>query len=243
MIPLGVLAGSRHAAPASAGYYGAVMADTPSAYWRFTETSGTTVADATGNGRTLTLTTSTGRNAPSLIAGDADPSWDNPGTNGGETVLEAWMTPAAWTVEAMINPDATSGYRGIITFDGTSTSRGWSWHLLDGKLHFYQKLSRQDPNVYELSGATKISVGTTHHVALTYDGTQVRVYLDGVLDGGPWTATPVPSSYYGLVVGASHAGSDPLALFFDGRMDEVAFYGSALSAARILAHAQAAGVT
>jgi hypothetical protein len=40
------------AGPAWAGYRDTVLGDSPAAYWRFNESSGTSAADETGNGNT-----------------------------------------------------------------------------------------------------------------------------------------------------------------------------------------------
>src|SRR2546421_12601320 len=37
----------------------------------------------------------------------------------------------------------------------------------------------------DLTGGTQVSTGTFHHVAAVYDGTNLQVYLDGILDAGP----------------------------------------------------------
>lgn len=237
MIGLGIIAASkRRAAAPSGGYAATVLADSPLAYWRMSEASGTVAADSSGNNRNLSLA-DTGRGAASLIPGDPDPSW-TVGAGGATLPRADWMAPAAWTAEALIHPTANSSYRGIITFDSTGgTGRGWNFYMFGGRLHIYQ----WNPRV-ELSGATLLALNTTHHVALTYDGTTARIYLNGIQDGS-WAVNLIPNANpVGLVVGASYAGTPTRTLEFGGRIDEPAFYGSALPAARILAHAQAAGV-
>jgi hypothetical protein len=84
------------------------------------------------------------------------------------------------------------------------------------------------------TGATSISANTWYHVAVTYDGANVRVYLNGAQDG--------IQAQTGLVVDADAAGPDYF--FRIGRgtpggtrsVDEAAFYRHSLSADRIAAH-------
>jgi hypothetical protein len=53
------------------------------------------------------------------------------------------------------------------------------------------------------SGIFQISLDVTHHVAMTYDGSTVRVYVDGVLKGSQaGTGTVTSSLYQHCVVGA-----------------------------------------
>jgi hypothetical protein len=89
-------------------------------------------------------------------------------------------------------------------------------------------------------GATRVSPGT-HHLAGTYDGTALRVYLDGEPDtaGGPLNATGnlgVYNATDGLGVGGGFVDGAG----FRGTIDEAAVYDSALSHERIRAHYEAA---
>lgn len=71
MIP-GIVAGQmRQSAPVSTGYFDLVMSHAPLGYWRLGETSGTTAADSSGNGRNGTYTGTFTLNRPSLIPSDS----------------------------------------------------------------------------------------------------------------------------------------------------------------------------
>lgn len=70
MIP-GIVAGQmRQSAPPASSYYDLVMSHSPLGYWRLGETSGTTAADISGNGRNGTYTGTYTLNRPSLIPSD-----------------------------------------------------------------------------------------------------------------------------------------------------------------------------
>lgn len=221
-------------------YEGTVLADTPSAYWRFKETSGTTVADASGNGRTLTRSSTTGIGAPGLSGESGDFSWNMPGTNAyGSIANAAWQHVNSFTVEAIIQPDVVAGYKAIASHDGSSI-RSWNFYILEGRLHVY------DYSVYDAAVLTASSVltpGQTYHVAMTYAGNAVRLYVNGALVGSRTGVTlRTSSSNMPFVVGGSYAGTSPPTFLFDGRMDEFAFYDKALTGAQLTAHAHAAGL-
>lgn len=72
-----------------------------------------------------------------------------------------------------------------------------------GKLTFNGYLNDVAP--YNLAGATTISTGVVFHWACTFDGTTLRVFLDGVLDG---SNTPTPG--IGASNGAFNVGSTPV---------------------------------
>jgi RHS repeat-associated protein len=77
-----LLLGLAGAASATAGsdYPSTVLGDTPSAYWRLGEASGTTFADSSGNGNPLTLTAPT---SPNGVAGTSDAPGDVSPDDGG----------------------------------------------------------------------------------------------------------------------------------------------------------------
>src|SRR5690606_9811503 len=77
---------------------------------------------------------------------------------------------------------------------------------------------------------------TWMHIATTYDGTTMRLYLDGVESGSkPFSAgVPVGSNDLGLTIGGGTNGSNSL----QGSVDDVRIYGMALGAADIRALAE-----
>jgi len=84
---------------------------------------------------------------------------------------------------------------------------------------------------------------TWYHVVATYDGTMMRIYVNGVLDGsrtapesGPAGTIAYASDGHGVGIGAAFAGGP----VFGGKIDEVAVYDKALSAARVADHYAAA---
>jgi hypothetical protein len=83
------------------------------------------------------------------------------------------------------------------------------------------------------------SVGTVApnvwtHVAATYDGSQLTIYIDGSPSGSATISGQTCSNDEPLAVGAKNApASGLLEAFWDGRLDDVRIYGKAFSAARI----------
>ena len=71
-----------------------------------------------------------------------------------------------------------------------------------------------------------------HHVALTWDGTTRRIYVDGALAGsavGGFDDSSLP-----LVIGGDLDGNVPM-IFYRGALDELRFYDRALDASEITA--------
>lgn len=94
------------------------------------------------------------------------------------------------------------------------------------------------PGEYKiLNGRTVIAVGRWHHVAMTYDNAELRLYLDGKLDSaapltGRIVTTPQPLLIGGPPPGHGWPGWPYL---FKGRVDELALYNRALSSNEIAA--------
>ena len=77
--------------------------------------------------------------------------------------------------------------------------------------------------------ATPVEDGVFHHGACTYDGTTVRVYVDGVLEGSVAYINAVGSNNGQPLRIGRDAALQPNR-DFNGLIDEVQIYGSALSA-------------
>lgn len=222
-------------------YSSEVLADSPLLYWKLDETSGTTAADSSGNGRNGTHTAGPTVGQPSLLASGAGFSAAYGGDiNGsGYTTLAdaAWMDVTQFTAEAIIRPSIVSGLRPIAT-RWTGGNTAFLFSVNAGKLHLQINGGGAGKTV---TGATTLTVGTTYTAAATYDGSNLRLWLNGAVDGtqafaGSLSAVAVPF----VVATAENVKTTVGEFRFGGQLDEVAYYGSALSSGRIAAHHAAA---
>lgn len=151
------------------------------------------------------------------------------------------------TVELWFEPDATVGRQ--VLFEEGGTVNGINIYLDDGQLYgraWGESLGWSNPlEVSTAAGA--ISANTTYHVAVVLDSVTDRslgLYLDGALVG---TSTKTDSALWhehtddagiGIVNGATeyHDGHSSSSDGFDGTIDEVVLYNSALDATRIEIH-------
>ena len=73
--------------------------------------------------------------------------------------------------------------------------------------------------------------GSWHHVAGTFDGTQLRLYVDGSLaDSMDYTGT-IATTTYPVNIGRNSQNTDRL---YEGAIDEVRIYNRALTEGEIL---------
>jgi hypothetical protein len=225
----------------SVAYRAAVIADSPAAYWRLGESSGTTAADETGsyNG-TYVGSPTLGVSGP--MAGNTAVTFD-----ASNDVIDiptlgiSGATPRSW--EFWINPDSTTGIRCIL-YSGANLS------LQQFAVYFNVTVS---DNIYLgffgrdfYTGASTISRGAWSHVVAVYEGgavstTTVKIYINGV--SRSLTAVGGASGSLNTASAVAAVGQDRFIAgrFFGGSLDEIACYNTALTAARILAHYNAAG--
>jgi YD repeat-containing protein len=101
-----------------------------------------------------------------------------------------------------------------------------SYDLIIGEGKVRMDIMQTSGSYVACIGATAMTTGSWHHIAGIYDGSQMRVYVDGVLDGSA-TATMTPgNNATGLRIGKSSFLYYPN--YFNGRIDEVRVSNTAL---------------
>ncbi len=227
------------ASTAAAKTYSAmVLADHPAAYWRMDETTGSTMADASGNannGRYVGIYT---LGQPGAITGSSV-AFD--GQSGAASVMNSpSLQVSKVTIEAWIKKRTDTEYGVYVAKNvepGGGAGSGW-FELLNshhnGRLEF-RVTSDGAPAV--LSNTT-LALNTWYYVVATYDGATAKLYVNGKLDGTLKVTAAAKQTSDPLFIGRRMDG-----LFNDAALADVAIYPVALSADRIAAHWQAASGT
>jgi glucose/arabinose dehydrogenase len=225
----------------TSGYSGAVLADSPLAYWRLGESSGSTAADASGNGRAGSYLNSPTLGAPGALSGDSNSSVGFNGTSQYVQVpYNAALNPARVSVESWVYPTGGSGaFRSVLTSRDYSASgpmaRGYTLYAADNNT--WQFWLGTGSAFVKLFGPA-VTLNSWTHLVATYDGTTARLYVNGALAASSALAySPNAARPLRIGAGRTETAAD---YFFPGRIDEVALYGTDLSAARVQAHYQAA---
>ncbi len=131
------------------------------------------------------------------------------------------------TLEAWIYPTAYPGERATI-IQGM-TSNGYYLSLAsDGSLQCYWYSTT--PVGYHSSGASTVSLNAWSHVVATWDGSNVRLYVNGV------QKNTVAVTGAGVASTINRIGAENVARQFVGTIDEVRIYSVALSAEEIFRH-------
>lgn len=211
-------------------YAAAVLADSPLIYWRLGESSGTTAVDSSGNGHDGTY-----QNSPTLgaagalnVGSDAAVTFTQPGTEHVSVADDAAFDSADYSVEFWFKT-STDNQQIVLR------SNAWGASLLSGGI---QAISYNDANLSTPSGT--FNDDAWHHVVIVHDysGTGVAtLYVDGSsvsTDSSLTTSNNSASSSAITIANNGGVGG------FTGTLDEFAYYTSALSAARVQAHYDAA---
>lgn len=198
--------------------------------------------DSSGNGRNGGMGPGLyTQGQPSLLLTDANLSTRIQGANGGGGQAGgAWLNNPGFAAEAWINldsiPSAIANFT-VFAHDNNGANIAWRMGVTRHDATHAKVFCLMQPAVGALQsvvGTTLFTTGVTKYLAATYDGVNLRVYVDGVLDGTTAFAGAVVTSAAGLVVGQLSTGVEASL----GFLDEVGAYAS-LSAARILAHYEA----
>lgn len=196
----------------------------PVAHYKLDEVSGSTASDSVGT-YTGTLngpTWATGKlsNAASF---NGSTNYLSIADNAAFRVTNA-LTIAGW-VKASAWP-ADPSWASIILRKGDANPNNWQLAVSAGKV----ALQLDDNDANGVRGNSTLQLNTWTHVAATWDGTTVRLYVNGVLDNTPTArAAPITTDTRPVYLGGRTGSTDVLA----GSIDDVRFYSRALTVAEI----------
>ncbi len=197
-------------------------------YWLFDEGSGTTASDASGFGNDGTLNGTpvwtTGISGSALdFSGGADRVFV---PDSSSLDISDQITIAAW-----IKPRKT-GTQYVVKKARINVTDGYELSLSAGGRVFVRFNQDGSGNTYRLDSLSYYPTdgNTWMHVAATYDGQDIKVYVNGVLETTlSVQGLVIANNSNDLSIGAQDDGLNP----FDGVVDQVHIYNSALSASEI----------
>lgn len=140
--------------------------------------------------------------------------------------------PAQFTIEQWIFTSDVSATQAF-SFKG-DTGSGWGGILTGGEVEFYF-----DGVNGVRSGTGHLQSNTWHHIALTYDGTTARIFIDGTERGSTNMALNVPNTEP-YVVGRRQRTGHGSDLYFKGQIDDIRVWDHARTASQIQAAKDAA---
>ena len=236
MAAAGTLAAAQGGGEAPEGYWGEVFADDPLHHWRLTETSGSVAEDAIGSFDLSIQNAPLSGGGASLVGQDGDGSREftssgsqkypngSADLTGDTLVLEAWTQASSFadTIKCVAGFDNTANFFILRVGDGGGNTAQVSIRASIGG------------SSSDLVGPS-ISPDEPHHLVAAYDGSTLKLYIDGVEEASEARSGTVLNGAGWFYIGTSNSYW-PMA----GQVDEVALYRE-LSPERIAAHYVAGG--
>ena len=179
--------------------------------------------------------------APGAIAGDPDTAVTLTDGSGRITIDTgaSFDGLVPFSVEVWVRPSASNTTLGFVV-DHTywSGSERQGWLLLAGSVgtNFERWASSTDRNI---AYGASMSVGQWHHLVGTFDGANLRGYVDGVRVSEQGTSLALPARPSVLTIGHQSCNCGSTNSFI-GDIDELAVYDKALTDTQITAHYAAA---
>jgi hypothetical protein len=196
------------------------------AAYAFSNGSGTSATDLSGNGRTGTISGATW-----TTAGKFGNALSFDGANDLVTVADAngLDLTTGMTLEAWVNPVVLSGWRNVVLKEAAG-GLVYSLYAHDNAPH---PASTAIVGGVEINtpGAAALPLGTWSHLAATYDGTALRLFVNGVQVGTRAASGSVSTSTGAFRIGGNIVWGE----YFQGLIDEVRIFNRARTPAEIQA--------
>ena len=121
---------------------------------------------------------------------------------------------APFTFEAWVKPAVNNISGDIITKFNLNVEGEYSLTIRNGKASTH----REAPP-YNISGTTLLQQDTWYHIASVYDGANLSIYLNGMLENSA-SSGAITGRSTSVIIGAEKQSDNP-AVFFNGQIDEV----------------------
>ncbi|HEY1537845.1 MAG TPA: LamG-like jellyroll fold domain-containing protein [Solirubrobacteraceae bacterium] len=215
-------------------YAATVLASSPVGYWRMGEPSGTVMTDSSGNHNNGTYLGGVTLAVPGALASDPNTAASFDGVNDSARVPDSASlhTGATFTLEAWIKRSSSAKSYELLN----KGANGYQLTVMSAASGSRVFLRKADVTTIAQSSAPVPLNGAYHFVAATMSGAgTARIYIDGVdvtqpVAGGGVQA--IASTTQPVNIGGGGSA--------EAKYDELAVFGTALTAAQILAQDQAA---
>jgi hypothetical protein len=211
-------------------------ADSPLSRWQFEETTGSTIDDDKTVTRDGTITGTVTLNQPAVFNdGGLGATFD--GTSGFVTMGAMNGLLGIGTVEAIVQFNSIPATQVAVfthQFSGSILPMVIGFNL-DSSHTSQLQVGYFTGSVWQTATFAAVTTGTPYHIVGKYDGTTVKMRVNGVqVDSTPVT-TVRPGA--GTVLANAYIGKNWNSnIFLSGKVYDVAIYAAALSDARIDAH-------
>src|SRR5215831_13149284 len=177
-------------------------------YWQMDEASGTTAADSKGTA-TLTYSGTYTLNQASFAPANKCVSFG--GATAGSGAAVAALQPANVTVEIWIKPSSVTDVRSLVcsNYYPGSGNIGYElgWNVTGGSTGNLQFGGLTAAWHTATMTGTGVTLNVWNHVVGTYDGSNLKLYVNGVLQATTAWAGPLGYQSQPFAVGRQHSGN------------------------------------
>ena len=218
-------------------YYRRALIDSPLVFYKMENVLGedetdnnydaTSLTSITGSTSIVATTDSLGSNYFNNSSFELDPAQKDIIPGGGPFSVEVW-----------INPDTLAGHITVVSqsyFDGTAYTNSWKMKcsVNNAKPSFLCVAS--NGTFSEVFANTVLTTGTWHHLVGVWDGSYLKIYVNGVLDNStPFSGPLMPPDT--PVVFGHHGYGSSAGEWYIGYMDEASIYNYALTDQQVADH-------
>lgn len=204
-------------------YPSVVNALSPLAYYRLGESSGTVGADETGAYDGAYAGSPT-LGATGLLVGDSDTAVDFSGTVKTGLNFTAPLNKDLYSISMIINMVSTPSSYTPVIFSFGDASKYISLFVSSSNIRVAHYSPSLSGNISKL-----ITLGQTYHVIITYDGSTLTMYVDGVNVG-----TSIPTAFSTLTQSGTIGDFvSTTRKNFTGIVDEVAIFNTVLTPVQV----------
>ena len=194
------------------------------AAYGFEEPSGSTAVDSAGSADTGTL-----NGASRVAAGRFGAALSFDGNDRVDVADSASLDlSTAMTLEAWVKPNSVSDWRTVV-FKERPGSMAYTLYGADDAGRPMVEINA-GAAMRDVRGTSPAPTGAWMHLATTYDGATLRLYVGGVQVGSRAVTGQIGISSGALRIGGNTIWGE----YFDGLIDEVRVYNRALTAAEIV---------
>jgi Concanavalin A-like lectin/glucanases superfamily len=229
----------------AANYDSTILADAPVAFYRLNDSTGV-VSDATANALDGSYGSAVQLGASGLTSMNytaaAFPGGDFDSSRIASVLPNAQLRPTVVSVDAWVAPSALNSsnrYQPMVEYGRFSTGTAYQLTITPINQFFF--------SVHTAAGSpstvakTTSSPGHIYHIVGTYDGSSLKLYVNGVLEGQASASGTIAYvgeySWSGLAIGS---GYDALTTHpienYAGTIGDVSIYNYALTPAQVLNH-------
>jgi len=214
----------------------------PIAHWKMDECQGSTIHDSSDNGDhgTLTVTTTGGNTNGIGTCTTSTSAWGSgsSGKFGASLYLDGDNDKIVVTDNDTLDgftsmsvflwaKPSISSVKEIIIKHNTGTS-DINWELYQNGNNLGARINGTSDTC--TSTGNKFTTNTWHHIGMVWTGTEIKIYIDGVLSSNSCSRiTSLPNTAGNLSIGSYESGS----YSFNGQLDDARIYNYALSEAQV----------